>query len=157
MEQYARETAFPIIGPLVGSLLQQLVHLTGARRVFEMGSGYGYSAIWFALAMQPDGKVECTEADDNNIKRGIEYADRAGVGDKIIWHHGDALEVLQSAAGQYDIILNDVHKEQYPPRSRDRLAKAASRWRPRDRQHTLVRASYRREPSVGNYRRDFAL
>jgi predicted O-methyltransferase YrrM len=114
MEAYARANKFPIIGPLVGQFLQQLVYLTNARRIFEMGSGYGYSAIWFASAMGSDGTVECTEMDEANIARGQHHAESAAVGHKIRWHRGDALESMARAEGEYDIILNDVDKEQYP-------------------------------------------
>lgn len=114
MEAYAREQKFPIIGPLVGRFLQQTVHLTSARRVFEMGSGYGYSAVWFATAMKDGGVVECTETDADNISRGKAFAEAAGVGDRIVWHASDALEAMATAVGPFDIILNDVDKHQYP-------------------------------------------
>lgn len=114
MEQYAKDNKFPIIGPLVGRFLHQLVHLNGARRIFEMGSGYGYSAIWFSSAMQDGGTVECTEMDSANIERGKKHTAAAGVSDHITWHLGDALESMRKSDGEYDIILNDVDKEQYP-------------------------------------------
>ncbi len=114
MEQYARENGFPIIGPLVGRFLAQLVYLTGARRIFEMGSGYGYSAIWFSQALPADGSVECTEGDPANVARGREYAERAGVTEKIIWYEGDAIESMDAALPPYDIILCDIDKHQYP-------------------------------------------
>lgn len=114
MEEYAAENDFPIIGPLVGRFLQQLVFLTGAKRVFEMGSGYGYSAVWFSQALPEDGVVECTETDEDNIKRAVDYAKAAEVSAKIRWHHGDALESMENADGPFDIILCDVSKHQYP-------------------------------------------
>lgn len=114
MELYAKENGFPIIGPLVGRFLHQLVHLTKSTRIFEMGSGYGYSAVWFSTAMKEGGTVECTEMDTANIARGKKYTAEAGVADHITWHVGDALESMEKANGPYDIILNDVDKEQYP-------------------------------------------
>jgi predicted O-methyltransferase YrrM len=114
METYAAERDFPAIGPEVGRYLQQLVLLTGARRVFELGSGFGYSAVWMALAMQPGGTVECTENDADNVERGRRYAAEAGVADRLVWHEGDALAAVERATGPYDIILNDVDKHQYP-------------------------------------------
>jgi len=114
MEEYAAEHDFPIIGPLVGRFLAQLVHLTGAKRVFEMGSGYGYSAIWFSRAMPDDGVVECTDTDEENMLRARDYTQRAGVAEKIMWYQGDALESMDAVLGPYDIILCDVNKSQYP-------------------------------------------
>src|SRR5688572_20366579 len=55
MEAYAREHSFPIIGPTAGQLCYQLARLIGAQRVFELGSGYGYSTAWFARAVQENG------------------------------------------------------------------------------------------------------
>ena len=114
MEQYAAKHGFPIIGPLTARVLQQLVILTEAKRIFEMGSGYGYSAISMALVMRGGGTIECTETDKENIARGRKHAQAARVGRKIIWHEGDALESMRKAKGKYDIIFCDVDKEQYP-------------------------------------------
>lgn len=114
MEQYGKENKFPIIGPLVGRFLHQLALLTNATRIFEMGSGYGYSAVWFSFALKDGGTVDCTEMDKSNIERGKKYTAAAEVVDHITWHQGDALESMEKATGVYDIILNDVDKEQYP-------------------------------------------
>jgi caffeoyl-CoA O-methyltransferase len=114
MEAYAREREFPIIGPLVGRFLQQMVKLTSARRIFEMGSGFGYSALWMALAMDGDGTIDCTETDAANVERGRQWLDDAGVSHCIAWHHGDALSFMRQAEGPFDLILNDVNKDQYP-------------------------------------------
>src|SRR5690625_4892154 len=55
MEEIAREARFPIIGPAVGHLCYLLARLTGAREIFEMGSGFGYSTAWFARAVRENG------------------------------------------------------------------------------------------------------
>src|SRR5579862_2235242 len=55
MEAYAREVRFPIIGPAAGYFLYQIARMIGARRIFELGSGYGYSTAWFARAVQENG------------------------------------------------------------------------------------------------------
>ncbi|MFH2054623.1 MAG: O-methyltransferase [bacterium] len=114
MEAYAREHKFPIIGPQVGHFLQQLVILTDAKRIFEMGSGYGYSALWMALAMGSGGRIECCEFDSANIERGRQWLALADVSDKVAWHQGDAREAIKETQGPFDIILNDIDKEWYP-------------------------------------------
>jgi predicted O-methyltransferase YrrM len=114
MEDLARERKVPIVGPLVGRFLQQIVRLTGAGRVFEMGSGYGYSASWMALAMQADERILGTELDEANVALGRRFAEQGGVAGKIVWHTGDALEAIRQADGPFDLILNDVDKHQYP-------------------------------------------
>jgi caffeoyl-CoA O-methyltransferase len=55
METRARETGFPIIGPAAGQLCYLVTRMLGARRVFEMGSGYGYSTAWFARGVVENG------------------------------------------------------------------------------------------------------
>ncbi len=114
MEEYASQHDFPIIGPQVGHFLQQLVVLADARRIFEMGSGYGYSALWMALAMADDGRIECSEFDPDNIARGKKWLAQAGVDTKVSWHDGDARDAIRAAAGPFDIIVNDIDKQWYP-------------------------------------------
>ncbi len=114
MEALARERDFPIIGPQVGRILYQYARLTGAKRIFEMGSGFGYSAFWFALALPEDGKIICTEAAQNNIDMGEDYLKAAGLGKKVDFRKGDAIKILSQTDGPFDIILNDIDKHDYP-------------------------------------------
>lgn len=114
MEALARERDFPIIGPQVGRILFQYARLTGAKRVFEMGSGFGYSAFWFALALPDDGKIICTEAAQNNIDMGEDYLKAAGLDEKVDFRKGDAIKILSQTDGPFDIILNDIDKNDYP-------------------------------------------
>lgn len=114
MEAYAKEADFPIVGPLVGRFLYQLVKMVNVRRAFELGSGYGYSAIWMASAMDAGGRVVCTERSEENISRGKAYAETAQVADYLMWHQGDALEILPAHDGLFDLIFIDAGKAQYP-------------------------------------------
>jgi len=114
MEQYARRHRFPIIGPHCGTILRQLALITGARRVFEMGSGFGYSACWFAGGMPPEGRIVCTEGSEENRKRAMTYLKRAGFDHMVDFRVGYAQEIIKKYDGPFDIILNDVDKEQYP-------------------------------------------
>jgi predicted O-methyltransferase YrrM len=114
MEKLAKDRNFPIIGPLVGRILYQYTKLIGARRIFELGSGFGYSAYWFALALPEDGKVICTEAANNNIDMAEDYLKAAGLLHKVEFKKGDAIKILSQTEGPFDIILNDVDKDDYP-------------------------------------------
>jgi predicted O-methyltransferase YrrM len=114
MEKYAAEHSFPIVGPLVGRFLQQLVILTGARRIFELGSGYGYSALWMALAAPDAVEIHCCEFKAENIDRGREWLKRAGVGGRVEWHQGDARDAIRGVDGEFDIVINDIDKQWYP-------------------------------------------
>lgn len=114
MEAYAKEKGFPIIGPMCGTLLRQLAIATGAKNIFEMGSGFGYSAYWFAGAIPDDGRIICTEGSEDNKIKAMEYLKRGGFDKKIDFHVGRAQNIIKKHDGPFDIILNDIDKDQYP-------------------------------------------
>ncbi|MGA9363606.1 MAG: O-methyltransferase [Bacteroidota bacterium] len=114
MEAIASKTGFPIIGPLVGRLLAQVTILSGARRILELGSGFGYSAYWFAKAVATDGKVICTDTDPKNRDRALGFFKQGGLLDRVDFRVGNALQIIEELSGEFDIILNDIDKEQYP-------------------------------------------
>ena len=114
MEELAREKKFPIVGPECGRVLHQAAVMTGAKRVFEMGSGYGYSTLWFALAMPSDGRIFHTDGDVKNTEMAQEFLKRAGQENKVAFKTGIAQESLKRTPGEFDVIFIDVDKEQYP-------------------------------------------
>jgi caffeoyl-CoA O-methyltransferase len=114
MEQYATEHKIPIVGPAVARVLQQLAMMVNARNIFELGSAIGYSTIWWAQAVGEKGQVIYTDGDRKNTERARGYFARAGVSNRITSHTGDALEVLSEQKQEFDIIFNDVDKEDYP-------------------------------------------
>lgn len=114
MEDYAAKNDIPIVGPAVARVLQQLALMINAKSVFELGSAIGYSTIWWAQAVGEKGHVTYTDGDPKNADRARGYFDRAGVANRITLHTGDALEVLSEQKEQFDIIFNDVDKEDYP-------------------------------------------
>jgi caffeoyl-CoA O-methyltransferase len=114
MEEYAAAHDVPIVGPAVGRVLQQLAMMVGARTVFELGSAIGYSTIWWAQAVGEDGHVFYTDGDKENAERARGYFARAGVSKRVKLHTGDALEFLSEQKQEFDIIFNDVDKEDYP-------------------------------------------
>ena len=114
MEAYGREIGFPFIGPLVGRLLAMLTRMIGARRVFECGSGYGYSALWFADAVGDQGEVWCTDTSTEHAAKAEEFLGRAGLWDRIRFRIGDANEILAETEGPFDVILVDIDKQDYP-------------------------------------------
>jgi caffeoyl-CoA O-methyltransferase len=114
MEDYAAEHSVPIVGPAVGRVLQQLAMMIAARTVFELGSAIGYSTIWWARAVGENGRVIYTDGDSRNTERARGYFARAGVAKRVTLHTGDALEFLSEQKQEFDIIFNDVDKEDYP-------------------------------------------
>lgn len=114
MEQYAHHHLLPIVGPAVGRLLYLLVKISGARRIFEMGSAIGYSTIWLARAAGDRGEVYYTDSDPENARKARKYLKRAGVEGRVRLMVGDALESLRRTRGKFDLIFNDVDKQYYP-------------------------------------------
>ncbi|MEQ8763850.1 MAG: O-methyltransferase [Planctomycetota bacterium] len=114
MERIANERSFPIVGPQVGRLLSILTRVRGAKSVFELGSGYGYSTLWFARAVGEGGVVHHTDGSKENSEQAKGFLERAGVGDRVKYHVGDAAEALKSVGGPHDIFYMDIDKHQYP-------------------------------------------
>lgn len=114
MEAEAARRGFPIVGPLVGSLLALLARAVGARRALELGSGFGYSTFWLAQALPADGHITAIEADPDNARLAREYLARGGLEDRATFKTGDALELIEAESGHFDLIFNDIEKHSYP-------------------------------------------
>ena len=114
MEAEAGKNNIPIVGPAVARVLYQLAVISGAKKVFEMGSAIGYSTIWWARAVGEGGRVIYTDGDSKRAEKARRYFERAGVTHEITVRVGDALEFLSEEKEQYDIIFNDVDKIDYP-------------------------------------------
>jgi caffeoyl-CoA O-methyltransferase len=121
MEALARRNDIPIIGPAVARMLALLVQISGAKRIFEMGSAIGYSTIWLARAAGPRAEVHYTDGDPENARRARDYFRRAGVANRIRVHVGDAVKLIDRVPGKFDIIFCDVNKHQYPAALRKAL------------------------------------
>jgi caffeoyl-CoA O-methyltransferase len=124
MGEYGRAQDFPIVGPQVGRLLYLLARSINAKRVLELGSGFGYSAMWFALAVGESGQVVMTEGSRENSDRARDYFDRAGLADRVVFNVGHALEIAPRVAGTFDVVFCDIDKHEYPqalPVARDKL------------------------------------
>jgi predicted O-methyltransferase YrrM len=114
MERYAYKLDIPIVGPTVGRLLFLLAQISGARRIFEMGSAIGYSTLWFAMGAGSGAEVHYADGSAANAARAQEYFRRAGLAGRIHIHIGSAQEKLAETPGEFDIIFIDVDKQQYP-------------------------------------------
>ena len=114
MEKEGRERNFPIVGRNVGVTLEVLARSINARRVMELGSGFGYSAYWFARAVGESGEVYCTDGDAANAAKAEAYLERAGLANRVSYHIGDAVEHLAAIDGVFDIVYDDIDKHGYP-------------------------------------------
>ena len=128
MEAYARKTGFPIIGPASGQLCYLVARMIGARRVFEMGSGYGYSTAWFAKAVQENGggTVHHVVWDEGLSRQAQAHLAALGFGDIVQYRVSEAVQALRETPGPFDLIFNDIEKDAYP----DSLPVIADKLRP---------------------------
>ncbi|MFQ3668133.1 MAG: O-methyltransferase [Fimbriimonadaceae bacterium] len=128
MEAYAKETGFPIVGPASGHLCYLLAKIVGAKRVFELGSGYGYSTAWFCRAVRENGGGEVYHVvwDEALSQRARGHLDNLGYGDLVRYKVGEAVGALKATPGPFDLIFNDIDKQGYP----DSLPAIAEKLRP---------------------------
>jgi caffeoyl-CoA O-methyltransferase len=124
MEEHAAGIGFPIVGRLCGIALEVLARSVGAKRVFELGSGFGYSAYWFGRAVGPEGELHLTDRDPNNESLARDYLSRAGIWDRLTYHVDDAMKSLALVGGSFDVVFCDADKPMYPDlwrAARDRI------------------------------------
>jgi len=116
MEAYAAEHDFPIIGPAAGYYCYQIARMIGARSVYELGSGYGYSTAWFAKAVQENGGgvVNHVVWDKELSQMAGRHLAALGYADIVRYTVGEAVGALRNAPGPFDLIFNDIHKVGYP-------------------------------------------
>lgn len=114
-------------GSAQGQLMRMLVQISGARRILELGTFTGYSAICMASALPEDGHLDTLELNDELEDLILEGFERAGLSDKISLHIGDCKETLKRMRAEmgiengavssdmlYDIVYIDANKREYP-------------------------------------------
>jgi predicted O-methyltransferase YrrM len=126
MEAVARDRDVPIVGPAVGTLLSLLARSIGSRRVCELGSAIGYSTAFFAGAVGPGGEVLYTDGSEKNAREASGFLERMGLRDRVQVGVGEAVGILESTAGEFDVVFIDIDKDGYPRA----LEAAAPRVRP---------------------------
>jgi caffeoyl-CoA O-methyltransferase len=116
MEAYARERRFPIIGPAAGQFCYLLARAITARRIFEMGSGYGYSTAWFARAVKENGGGQVFHVvwDEALSRRARGHLRTLGLDDVVEYRVAEAIQTLRETEGPFDLIFNDIDKQAYP-------------------------------------------
>ncbi len=113
LEKFAEENHVPIVHPEVARLLVVLGKLARPRRILEIGTAIGYSALLFSTVLQPGGKIDTIERYDVMVDRAMSNIKKAGLEDTITVMAGDALEVLRCLDKQYDMVFVDAAKGQY--------------------------------------------
>jgi caffeoyl-CoA O-methyltransferase len=114
LEKEAKKEDIPIIGPVLGRLLYILARSMGAKKVLELGTATGYSAIWLGSAVSKSkGKVLTVEWDRSTAERAKGNIKEAGLSKVVSVRQGDARKLLPSLKGPFDLIFLDVEKEMY--------------------------------------------
>ncbi|GAA0728122.1 putative O-methyltransferase YrrM [Halorubrum trapanicum] len=113
MTEYAHEEEFPIVGPQSGQFLRTIAAATGARHVFEFGSGFGYSAAWYANVLPDSSEIVLTDYDNENLARAKEFFERIEFAGDVHYEDGDAMESFTRHDGPWDLVLIDHAKSQY--------------------------------------------
>jgi caffeoyl-CoA O-methyltransferase len=103
------------IGPEQGRVLQVLMAAIGARRVLEIGTFFGYSAVWIARGLPAGGRLICLEVADDHAATARRFLARAGLFDQVEVRTGPALDLLSAVAGDgpFDLIFLDADAANY--------------------------------------------
>ncbi|GAB4315344.1 MAG: O-methyltransferase [Candidatus Zixiibacteriota bacterium] len=113
MGELAESRKFPYLGVQCSRLLHMLVRTSNARRVFELGSGFGYTMYWMAKAMTDGGLVIGTENSEPNVRQANAFFERGGITERTDIRLGDALTILETESGPFDLIFCDIEKDEY--------------------------------------------
>ena len=114
LEQHGRKDGIPIVSREAGRFLSLLVHMMQANRILEIGTAYGYSTLWMALAQPPMGKIWTIDTDSSRTDVALSYFKRAGEDDYITISNQDALELLENFQQRnLDIVFIDTDKRHY--------------------------------------------
>lgn len=108
------DAAYLMIDELEGQLLRLLVAVGAARRILEVGTFAGYSALAMAEALPSDGHIDTLELSPEHAAKAAEHVAAAGQSDRITIHVGDALDTLSTLTGPYDLAFIDADKPRYP-------------------------------------------
>jgi caffeoyl-CoA O-methyltransferase len=102
-----------LTGTVEGRFLELLVYMSGARRILELGTYSGYSALSMATALPADGHIDTCEVAERHAEVARRYIERSGYGDRITIHLGPALETIERLDGDFDFVFIDADKPNY--------------------------------------------
>jgi len=111
-----RRTVHPqmVSGPVQGKFLEMIVRMIRPRRVLEIGTFTGYSALSMAAGLPDDGVIDTVEVSDEKEALIRSFLDRSPHGHKIRLHIGSALQVVPQLSETYDLVFIDGDKREYP-------------------------------------------
>ncbi len=119
LAELARETreTLPVpqmlTGAIEGRFLEFLVAASGARRILEIGTYSGYSALSMAAALPADGRIDTCEIEERHAEVARRYIARSPYSDRITVHLGPALETIGRLEGSFELVFIDADKQNY--------------------------------------------
>ena len=102
-----------ISGPLQGKFLEMVSHLIKPKKILEIGTFTGYSALCLAKGLQDDGLLHTIELREEDANSAKVFFDQSFFKEKIILHVGDALEIVGKLDDVWDLVFIDADKENY--------------------------------------------
>ena len=120
LQQLARETHLKVLQPRMlsgayqGRLLALVAKLIAPKRVLEIGTYTGYSALCMAEGLPPNGRIDTIDIDEELTDIQRRYFEASGYGNQIFQHLGKAADVIPTLKGDFDLVFIDADKEQYP-------------------------------------------
>lgn len=113
-DRFPGEGSFPTVGPTVGAWLYQMATRPSIDRIFEFGSGFGYSAYWMARALSDGSELVLTERDQDELALAQEFLERGEFPATIRYEQGEALPIFEDTSGKFDLVLLDHKNDEYP-------------------------------------------
>jgi predicted O-methyltransferase YrrM len=113
IEKFAAENDHPIADPEVAQLMRVLVRTKRPRRVLEIGTNIGYSVIVIGRECDAESVIETIEIDHNTLSTARQFVGEAQLGCRVVFHEGEALEVIPRLAGPFDFVFIDCVKTEY--------------------------------------------
>lgn len=114
IKQEALENHIPIIMDDTLEVIANLLKDNKPKRILEIGTAVGYSAICFSKYLSEDGRIDTIERDEERVKQAVENIKKMGLENKISIYSGDAVEILPTLTEKYDMIFIDAAKGKYP-------------------------------------------
>lgn len=114
VKQKALQNHIPIIMDETLEVMEQYLKEINPRRILEIGTAVGYSAMCFTEFLGEDGKIDTIERESDRVKEARENIKNVGVEEKINIYEGDAVEILPTLNDKYDAVFIDAAKGKYP-------------------------------------------
>ena len=114
IKQKALKENIPIIMDDTLEVVAKVLKEKKPKKILEIGTAVGYSAICFSEYLEKDGKIDTIERDEQRVKEAKVNIKKVEVENKIVIHEGDAVEILPTLKEQYDIVFIDAAKGKYP-------------------------------------------